>query len=110
MTHSSPLRQLTLALILLSFFAPVRADEPIGSPNAVKGGSFLFNLSGEPTTLNPLSSTDYNATIVQEYIVETLLRRNLETYEWEPSLATDWKISEDGLVYEFTLREGVKWH
>src|SRR5690606_21611888 len=27
-----------------------------------------------------------------------------------PQLATAWSISEDGLTYEFTLREGVKWH
>lgn len=82
----------------------------VGNPKANKGGTFLLNLGGEPTTLNPLSSTDYNSSLVQEYIVETLLRRNLETYEWEASLATDWSISDDGLVYEFVLREGVKWH
>ena len=27
-----------------------------------------------------------------------------------PELATAWKISDDGLTYTFTLREGVKWH
>ena len=29
------------------------------------------------------------------------------TGPWEPMLATDFTLSEDGLVYEFTLREGV---
>ena len=27
-----------------------------------------------------------------------------------PQLATEWSVSEDGLVYKFKLREGVRWH
>ncbi len=85
-------------------------NQTLGNPNAPKGGTFMLNLGNEPTTLNPLSSTDLTSTQVQEYIVETLLRRNLDTYAWEASLATEWSISDSGLVYEFTLREGATWH
>ena len=84
--------------------------EAMGNPSAPQGGTFKYNLGQAPTTLNPLSSTDYYATLVQNYIVETLLTRNADTYEWEENLATEWNISKDGLVFEFTLREGVKWH
>lgn len=28
----------------------------------------------------------------------------------QPWIATDYKVSDDGLTYTFTLREGVKWH
>jgi ABC-type transport system substrate-binding protein len=115
MTHR--LSALTLILLVAGFFhfsdlssSEQKSPEIIGNPNAPKGGTFLLNLGGEPSTLNPFSSTDYNATLVQEYIAEALLRRNLETYEWEASIATEWTISENGLVYEFTLREGVQWH
>lgn len=75
-----------------------------------KGGTFYYNLGQGPTTLNPLSSTDMYATIVQSQIVEPLLDRNIDSFEWQPALATEWEISEDGMVYTFTLRDGVKWH
>src|SRR5690606_4580469 len=32
------------------------------------------------------------------------------TYEWTPGLATEWSISPDKKVFEFKLREGVKFH
>ena len=73
-----------------------------------KGGTFYYNLGQGPTTLNPLSSTDMYATIVQSQIVEPLLDRNIDSFEWQPALATEWEISEDGMVYTFTLRDGVK--
>lgn len=38
-----------------------------------------------------------------------LIRVNSES-EYEGDLATDWQISDDSLVYTFSLREGVKFH
>lgn len=92
---------------------PLPTDElgiPIlGNPQAPIQGTMRLALRTAPTTLNPLSSMDFNASLAQSYVIESLLRRNIETYEWMPSLATDWSISEDGKVFEFTLREGVNW-
>jgi ABC-type transport system substrate-binding protein len=117
MVHFNRARALNLALafvvVLLVGHAQSQASQELrslGNPNAPKTGTFLMNYSSEPTTLNPLSSTDYNASLIQGYMVESLLVRNLDTYQWEPALATEWSISDNGLVYEFTLREGVQWH
>lgn len=82
----------------------------VGNPDAPKGGDFKINLGQAPTTLNALSSSDAYATSVQAMIMEGLLSRNVDTREWEPALASAWTISKDGKVFEFTLREGVKWH
>ena len=84
--------------------------KPHGSSDAPTKGTFKFNLSSSPTTLNPLSSTDAYSSEVQDFVVESLLQRDVETYEWVPSLAKDWEVSDDGLKYTFTIREGVKWH
>jgi ABC-type transport system substrate-binding protein len=71
---------------------------------------FNFNLGGEPTTLNPLSSSDGYSQNVHSYIFESLLDRDLDSFDWKPALATDWIISKDNKIFEFKLREGVKWH
>ncbi len=93
-----------------SFAAPEKTGASLGNPNAPKGGTFLLNLGGEPTTLNPLNSTDMYSTSVQGYILEGLLTRNDDTYDWEPALAEKWEISKDGKTFTFKLRPGVMWH
>jgi len=75
-----------------------------------KGGTYKVNLGAQPTTLNPLSSTDGYASTVQKYVLDTFLKRNYETYEWEPGVAKEWKVSDDGLHFDFTIRENVVWH
>jgi len=100
---------LLLALITLSQKA-FSAPQTMGSPNAKFGGQFKYNLGERPTTLNPLSSTDYYASVVQGYVLETLFDRDIDTYEWRPNLASSYTVSKDGLSFEFTLRDGVKWH
>ena len=96
-----------LIFILLIFTSCFSKKEII---KVKKGETFYMNLRGTPTTLNPLSSSDTYSTKVQAYVVETLLVRNPETYKWRPSLAESYKISKDRLIFDFTLREGVKWH
>ena len=102
---------LKITLLLVSFtFSTVTLAKQIGNPNPPKTGTFYYNLGQSPTTLNPLSSTDLYATGVQNYVIENLLSRNPETFEWEPSLASKYQVSDDGKVFTFTIREGVKWH
>lgn len=72
--------------------------------------AFYNNISSEPTTLNPITSTDAYALAVHNYVFESLLGVDEETYEWRPSLATKWEISEDKTKFYFWLREGVLWH
>ena len=41
-------------------------------------------------------------------VFDTLLGMN-EEFQPQPQMA-DWEISDDGLVYTFTLRDGLTWH
>jgi ABC-type transport system substrate-binding protein len=73
------------------------------------GNSITYNIGGEPSTLSPLSGSDGYTAAVHSYVFESLLERDVDTYEWKPVLATEWTISPDKKVFEFTLRQGVKW-
>ena len=104
------LKLLSLLALLTFYSANIFAAKTLGNVNAPKSGTFLFNVGSSPTTLHALSSTDAYSSKVQSYILESLLERNVDTYDWEPALATKWKVSKDGTVFTFTLRESVKWH
>ncbi len=94
----------TLSLLLVASSCQEKNRE------ASKGTFFINNTQGEPSSLNPLTSNDGAGTIVQEYVLETLLKRDIDTYEWKANLAKSWELSKDKKVFTFVLRDGVKWH
>ncbi|MGI9548588.1 MAG: ABC transporter substrate-binding protein [Bdellovibrionales bacterium] len=74
-----------------------------------KSETFYNNLSGTPENLHPIKSTDGYSSAIQRHILESLLDINLDTYQWEPSLAHRWTISPDGLSFTFYLHKNLKW-
>jgi peptide/nickel transport system substrate-binding protein len=75
-----------------------------GSPDA----PLRIGLTAEPANLD-FTRTD-GAAIPEALLVnvyEGLVRLNQQTGGVEPALAESWTVSPDGLVYDFTLREGV---
>ena len=94
---------LCLVFIVLGFIG-------CNSKSGKSGKAYYLNIGSEPATLNPLASGDVPASVVQGYIYEGLLDRDLDSYEWKPALATEWEISPDNKVFTFKLRKGVKWH
>ena len=82
-----------------------------GAPSLkiIKAETFFNNLSSEPETLHPIRSTDTVSSIVQSHILESLLNRDSDSYEWQPSLAKKWNQSKDGKSFSFELFEGLKW-
>ena len=63
----------------------------------------------DPPNLDPARSTATSEYVVLQQIFDTLLTFD-ESGSVVPHLATDWSISDDGLVYTFTLRQGVQFH
>jgi len=57
--------------------------------------------------LTPLVQTDAYQSVIQSYILESLIVRDPETLEWRPWIAHSWQVSEDGLQITFDLRQEV---
>jgi len=75
----------------------------------VQGGNYRRPLEFMPRTLDPALVADiYSVTIVQQ-LFDGLVQfdQNLNVI---PAISRSWRISHDGLLYTFFLREGVKFH
>ena len=61
------------------------------------------------TTLDPADAYDYFAqSVIMTNIANGLVEYIPGTTQYVPALATDWKVSSDGLTWTFNLRQGVK--
>jgi len=60
-------------------------------------------------TVDPARGTDYTETYAMINMYDSLLFPNVSG-EMQPHLATAWSVTDDGLNYTFTIREGVKFH
>jgi peptide/nickel transport system substrate-binding protein len=88
----------TLATLLAAVLLTIAAAQTV-----------TVGLFQDPPNLDPARSTATSEYVVLQQIFDTLL-----TFDASgaivPNLATDWTISDDGLVYTFTLRSGVRFH
>jgi oligopeptide transport system substrate-binding protein len=64
---------------------------------------------GDVPTLDPSLLVDSVSIQFSQELFVGLTRLNEETGEVEPGIATEWTMSDDGLVYTFKLRDDVPW-
>lgn len=63
----------------------------------------------EPTSLDPITTNNIPSRLVFMQIHDGLVAYG-QDLSIQPALAESWEISEDGLVYTFTIREGITFH
>ena len=91
---------LTLGLLTLQSCVRERGDSNI----------VIQHISAWPDGLHPFNSNSAMRTFVFQYTQKTLIKLDLETLEYIPNLAENMaEISEDGLRYTYTIKEGIKW-
>ncbi|MDE6673607.1 MAG: ABC transporter substrate-binding protein, partial [Acetatifactor sp.] len=77
--------------------------------NPVYGGSIVVGIQQDVDSLDPHKATAAGTKEILFNIFEGLVKPD-ENGDLMNALASDYTISEDGLVYTFTLRQGVKFH
>jgi peptide/nickel transport system substrate-binding protein len=85
-------------------------EEESDDAEAASGGQLVVGLVAEPVALDGSQVTDVNSARVIRRVTEQLVAFDDEDPELVPGLAESWDISDDGLEYTFSLREGVMFH
>ena len=71
-------------------------------------GAFVIGLEGSPTNLDPRYATDAYSTRITPLLFDNLID-NAPDGSFLPGLAESWDV-ENGTVYTFHLRKGVRFH
>ena len=88
----------------------VLAGMLLGAGPAGAQTTYVFGNQGEPVQLDSAVVVDGISNRVTRQIYEGLVKYKGATTEVVPSLAEKWQVSQDGTVWTFTLRQGVKFH
>jgi len=72
--------------------------------------TIAFDVSIAPTFLEPAETSGIGTPFVFLYALHDALTKPLPGNNMAPCLAESWSESADGLVYEFKLREGLRFH
>ncbi len=83
--------------------SPTSANSPATAP----AGALVYGSVGQPVNLEPGNITDGNSIVVQDQIYNRLIEFKPGTTDLVPSLATEWKASDDGKTWTFKLQNGV---
>lgn len=95
-------------LILLLFLVSVLLVPPACR---TRSDAFVIALGDNIRTIDPIGSPSVDAASerIRTLIFNSLVKKD-EKFDYTGELASDIKRSDDGLVYTFTLHDGVKFH
>ena len=100
------MRRVSMLLALASWLVLLSAP---AAESQGRGKEIVVGLGAEPRTMLAVTIVDWTTNNMLEHIYDRLLDRDAKTLKPKPMLATGWKIVND-TTWEFTLRQGVKFH
>lgn len=72
-----------------------------------QGGTLIAAWAQDPVGLDPHVTSAYSSFQILENVLDTLVELD-EELTVQPSLATDWSVSDDGLTWTFNLRDDAQ--
>ena len=97
------------ALVVLAFALALFATGPAGAQDRARSKEVVVALAAEPRSLLPNTIVDWTTNNQLEHMYDRLVDRDAKSYKPAPMLATGWKVVND-TTWEFTLKQGVKFH
>ncbi|GAB1365128.1 ABC transporter substrate-binding protein [Rhodobacter sp.] len=96
--------------LALCLALPASAQDYTPDPNAKPGGDVILTYKDDVATLDPAIGYDWQNWSMIKSLFDGLMDYVPGTTTLRPGLAESYTLSEDGLVYTFKLRAGVKFH
>src|ERR1700686_2737123 len=98
--------------ILVAGAAGLIAGAPGPALSAVPGGQLTWGIhvSRAPSWFEPAETSGLITPFMVLYALQDALVKPMPGKALAPSLAESWAAAEDGLSYEFVLRQGPKFH
>jgi peptide/nickel transport system substrate-binding protein len=101
----------TLGVLLLITIAALGAPGVASAETPRRGGTLLAAIGADPPSLDPHQESTFATIQLVAPLYSTLVQ--IDPYSYPKivgDVATEWKISPDGLTYTFKLRRGIKFH
>ena len=104
-------RGLFASLLVLTTIVLVCAVAPAAGADTPTGQmTWAVHVSLAPTWFDPAETSGIITPFMLIYALHDAMVKPLPGNPMAPCLAESWTVSPDGLVYEFALRKGVKFH
>src|SRR5262249_3231175 len=105
------MRDLRVAIALIPFLVLAMFGAGVSGQSQLDGQlTIAFDASIATSFLDPAETPGIATPFVFLYALHDALIKPLPGNDMAPCLAESWKESADGLVYEFKLRDGVRFH
>jgi peptide/nickel transport system substrate-binding protein len=96
---------LAMGLAISSVIAPNLHAQSVAQRPELRIG-----LPGLPEIVEPGSAVEGAGPLIARQVFDTLMAYREASTDVEPSLATRWSVSRDGLVWTFAVRDNVRFH